>query len=115
VLLLLLLHADSLVLHSPLDTFEATMEVWRVFEAIWRSGRVRFLGISNTDLRTLTRLYEEASVKPSVVQNRFYPATQFDSEIRQFCRERGLFYQSFWTLSANPILLKRSVSQSVNY
>ena len=51
---------------------------------------------------TLEQLYEAARVKPAVVQNRFYPDTQFDNKIRAFCVEKGILYQSFWTLSANP-------------
>ena len=41
-------------------------------------------------------------MKPAVVQNRFYPTTQFDRKVRAFCVEKGIIYQSFWTLSANP-------------
>ena len=51
---------------------------------------------------TLEKLYDAANVKPAVVQNRFYPDTQFDREVRAFCVEKGIVYQSFWTLSANP-------------
>ena len=53
-------------------------------------------------MSTLEQLYEAAKVKPAVVQNRFYPDTQFDKDVRAFCAEKGIIYQSFWTLSANP-------------
>lgn len=51
---------------------------------------------------TLEQLYDAAKVKPAVVQNRFYPDTRFDRQMRAFCVEKGIIYQSFWTLSANP-------------
>ena len=51
------------------------------------------------------QLYDNARHKPSVIQNRFYAETQFDGDIRQFCREKNIFYQSFWTLTANPQIL----------
>jgi len=44
-------------------------------------------------------------VKPAVLQNRFYADSGYDRQIREFCRQRGIIYQSFWTLTANPQLL----------
>lgn len=69
--------------------------------------QARTLGISNIySLPQLQSLYSYATVKPSVVQNRFYPATAYDGSIRAFCQENGIRYQSFWTLTANPNLLR---------
>lgn len=48
-------------------------------------------------------------MKPAVVQNRFYPSTGFDVELRKFCRDNGVVYQSFWTLTANPKLVGSSM------
>ncbi|KAJ1432249.1 NADP-dependent oxidoreductase domain-containing protein [Ochromonadaceae sp. CCMP2298] len=100
-------YVDSLVMHSPMPRFSDTLAVWRVFEELHQSGRVRQLGLSNTyDLRTLTQLYEAAVVKPSVLQNRFYEDSGYDVEIRQFCKEHSIRYQSFWTLTGNPQIIK---------
>ncbi len=99
-------YVDSLVLHSPLFPFIRLSEVWKAMEKIVREGGARQLGISNCyDLNVLRRLYDEADVKPAVVQNRFYPDTGYDTELRAWCRERGIIYQSFWTLTANPHIL----------
>ena len=35
------------------------------------------------------------------LQNRFTDKTNFDTNLRQFCNEHGIKYQSFWTLTAN--------------
>ena len=40
-----------------------------------------------------------------MVQNRFYAQTGYDRGIRAFCRQHGIVYQSFWTLTANPHVL----------
>ncbi len=92
---------DCLVLHSPLPTIAQTLEAWRTAES-YVPHKIRNLGISNVFMGTLEQLYEAAKVKPAVVQNRFYPTTQFDGEVRAFCVEKGIIYQAFWTLSANP-------------
>jgi len=68
--------------------------------------QARTLGISNIyDPVELKSLYEAAKVKPSVVQNRFTANTGYDRDIRSFCMQKGMVYQSFWTLTANPNLL----------
>ena len=99
-------YVDSFVLHSPLFPYANLLKVWSAMEAIYYSGGARQLGISNCyDLELLQRLYADAKVKPSVVQNRFYSESGYDVELRQWCDEQGIIYQSFWSLTANPHIL----------
>ena len=105
-------YIDCLVLHSPLRDTGEMEEVWRAMEEGFQSGAVRQLGISNCyELAVLERLHRWASVKPAVVQNRFYADTGYDVDIRAFCRLHGLSYQSFWTLTANPGVLAHEQTQ----
>ena len=97
-------YLDCLVLHSPLPTLALTMEAWSAMSKHVPTS-VRTLGISNVTLPVLEALYERASVKPVVVQNRFHAATGYDVALRAFCTEHGITYQSFWTLTGNPSLL----------
>jgi diketogulonate reductase-like aldo/keto reductase len=97
---------DCLVLHSPLPTPAQTHEVWQAMEARMDSGQVGQLGISNCyQLRQLQALHTAARIKPAVLQNRFCAETRYDRDIRVFCRQNGIVYQSFWTLTANPHIL----------
>jgi diketogulonate reductase-like aldo/keto reductase len=99
-------YLDGLVLHSPLSRREQTLEAWHAMESLVDGGGVRQLGISNCyDLRDLKALHQSARVKPAVLQNRFYADTGYDVDIRSFCRQEGIVYESFWTLTANPGLL----------
>ncbi|MBF0161904.1 MAG: aldo/keto reductase [Magnetococcales bacterium] len=99
-------YLDGLLLHSPMATPAQTMEVWQAMEQLCHEGLVKQLGISNCyDLEMLAYLHHAATVKPVILQNRFYAATRYDREIRAFCREQQILYQSFWTLSANPAIL----------
>merc|ERR1719330_1010746 len=77
------------------------------------SGKVVQLGISNMySLEQLRELWARAAVKPTGVQNRFYAETCFDADIRRWCKENGVAYQSFWTLTANgPALQSALVTQ----
>lgn len=99
-------YIDSLVLHSPLFPFKSLLNVWQAMESIYDEKSVGQLGISNCyEIQTLQRLYETARIKPAVVQNRFYNDTHYDKEIRAWCKDKGIIYLGFWTLTANPHIL----------
>ena len=103
-------YLDCLVLHSPLPSARQTFEVWQTMESLVDAREVRQLGISNCyQLEELEALFDSARLEPAVVQNRFYADTGYDREIRAFCRQHGILYQSFWTLSANPRVLAHRI------
>jgi diketogulonate reductase-like aldo/keto reductase len=107
-------YLDGLVLHSPYPDEPDTLEAWRAMEALFETGAVRQLGISNCyKLEQLEQLYHKATVKPAVVQNRFYAETRYDRDIRAFCRKHRIVYQSFWTLTANPKVLAHDTLQGL--
>jgi diketogulonate reductase-like aldo/keto reductase len=112
-------YVDSLVLHSPLSPHNLLMQAWRAMEAIQEAGGARQLGISNCyHVEVLHQLFADASVKPAVVQNRFYATTAYDAALREWCAEHGIVYQSFWTLTANPHILSsqtlRALAETYN-
>ena len=99
-------YVDALILHSPLFPFSHLMQVWRAMEKIDGRGEAKRIGISNCyDLSVLKRLYNEATIKPSIVQNRFYDGSDYDIELRAWCDTHEITYQSFWSLTANPHIL----------
>lgn len=105
-------YLDTLILHSPLPTLEETVEAWRAMERIQQGGGARQLGISNCySLPFFAALHEVVSVKPAVLQNRFYPDSGYDQELRRWCRHHNVIYQSFWTLTANPHILRSPTFQ----
>ncbi|MDD2762141.1 MAG: aldo/keto reductase, partial [Methylomonas sp.] len=100
-------YLDGLVLHSPLSDKKQLLQVWRAMETIAGRGAVRQLGISNCyEPELFEYLYDQAILKPAVLQNRFYADTGYDKNLRTFCRQHGVIYQSFWTLTANPQIVE---------
>ena len=105
---------DSYVLHSPISPMESLMEIWKAFEKLQQEERIGQLGISNCyNLEVLKALYECAEVKPAVLQNRFYRQTGYDKQLRRWCLDHGIVYQSFWSLTANPHILLSSEVQEI--
>lgn len=103
-------YIDALLLHSPLSRHAETMEAWRELETLHKKGVIGQLGISNCyEVDALKVIYEDASIKPSLIQNRFYARTDYDKDLRTWCDEKDISYQSFWTLTANPHLLTHPV------
>ena len=105
-------YIDGLILHSPLENMDQLMEVWQAMEEIHQQGGTKLIGISNCyDVQLLQQLYEAATIKPTILQNRFYADTNYDNELRTFCIEQKMMYQSFWTLTANPHILSSKAVQ----
>jgi len=97
-------YLDSYILHSPLPTIEQTLEAWNTLMELQDEGTVRLIGVSNTyDVRILQVLQKARKVQ--VVQNRWYEGNDWDQKVFNYCREFGIMYQSFWTLSGSPSLL----------
>ena len=98
-------YVDSYVLHGPSVSRglgDADYAVWREMEALCRAGQTRFIGVSNVSLGQLQLLVQAAQIPPGFVQNRCFAVTQWDREIRRFCAARGIVYQAFSLLTANP-------------
>ncbi|CAI4217266.1 unnamed protein product [Parascedosporium putredinis] len=113
-------YLDCLVLHSPLPTIPETLRVWQAM-ATYVPHKVRHLGISNVSLPVLRALCQAAAAtqsphppfpKPAVVQNRVR-AGYYQPDLYAFCRDEGIVFQSFWTLSANPNLLASAAVAAV--
>lgn len=111
-------YIDSYLIHSPFGPIDDLARVYKTMEEFVTCGQVGQIGISNCyDINVLIYLYDMAVVKPKVVQNRFYAESGYDKELREFCKQKDITYQSFWSLTANPHLLssEQIVSLSNKY
>ena len=97
---------DSYLIHSPFAPIEDFIAVYKRMEELVELGQVGQIGLSNCyDLKLLAYVYNNAKIKPKVLQNRFYRESNYDKELRAFCKQNEITYQSFWSLSANPNIL----------
>ncbi|KAF3903613.1 hypothetical protein AA313_de0204468 [Arthrobotrys entomopaga] len=98
-------YLDMYLLHAPMPSLEETLEVWKVMES-YVPHTVRHIGVSNFTLAELRYICGKARINPAVVQNRFMAGTQYDKEMRAFCREEKIVYQAFSILPLNGRLLQ---------
>ena len=105
---------NAYILHSPVYPGSKLQRVWQKMEEFYDKKEVGALGISNCyDLDVLKYLFNNAKVKPSIVQNRFYAQSGYDKELRAFCKQNNITYESFWSLTANPDILISEVLQNL--
>ncbi len=106
---------NAYILHSPVYPGSKLQKVWQKMEEFYDKKEVGALGISNCyDLDVLKYLYNNAKVKPTIVQNRFYAQSGYDKELRAFCKQHNITYESFWSLTANPNILSHEVLQNLS-
>jgi diketogulonate reductase-like aldo/keto reductase len=101
-------YVDSYVLHGPASGHawtEHDTEVWTAMARERDAGRTRHLGVSNVSLRHLEQMAAARLELPAFVQNRCFARRGWDREVRAWCRERGIVYQGFSLLTANPEVL----------
>lgn len=100
---------DSYVLHGPSQQHglaAVDWEVWAAMEELHAAGRTRFLGVSNVQRDQLEELCSGANVPPTFVQNRCFAQRGWDRDVRDACRARGIVYQGFSLLTANPFVVR---------
>jgi diketogulonate reductase-like aldo/keto reductase len=102
-------HVDSYVLHGPASGHgwtEDDVEAWAAMTRERDAGRTRHLGVSNVSLRHLVQMEAAGAERPAFVQNRCFARLGWDRAVRAFCAERGVVYQGFSLLTANPEALQ---------
>lgn len=95
-------YVDLFLLHwpTPIDTRqgdawkEINAERWRALETLYRSNKVRAIGISNFMIKHIEALEETATVKPMVNQVLLAPGETQD-ELVSYCQEQGIVMEAY--------------------
>lgn len=73
---------------------EATRGTWRAFEALYRAGRIRAIGVSNFMPHHIEMLMETAAIQPMVNQLKLCPGITQDAAV-EYCRARGILVEAY--------------------
>ncbi len=94
---------DLFLIHWPLPAVGDFTETWRAMEEIYRSGRVKAIGVSNFQSHHLDRLFQETSVVPAVNQIEVHPYLVQD-ELRAFDADHGIATEAWSPIAQGRVL-----------
>lgn len=103
-------YLDCYLIHAPWpwhdigrDCAAGNKAVWEAFEAIYRSGRAKAIGVSNFNVGDLEAILDGCSIPPMVNQIRYFIGHRQD-EVVDFCREGGIQVTAYSPLATGKIL-----------
>jgi diketogulonate reductase-like aldo/keto reductase len=81
---------------------EANAGTWKAFEELYRSGRIRSIGISNFHQHHIIELMKTATIAPMVNQIRLCPGDTQD-ELVDYCRSHDILLEAYSPLGVGKI------------
>lgn len=90
------------------------VDTWKAFEELYRKGLTRSIGVSNFNKRQLTRILENATVKPVTDQVECHPYLN-QKKLTAFCKSHDIVVTAYsplgspdrpWAKPTDPILVK---------
>jgi 2,5-diketo-D-gluconate reductase A len=96
-------YLDLFLIHWPLPGVGDFVETWKAMEEIYRSGRVKAIGVSNFQRAHLERLLRETDVVPAVNQIEIHPYLVQDP-LRAFDRDNGIATEAWSPIAQGKVL-----------
>ena len=96
-------YLDLFLIHWPLPGVGDFVETWKTLEEIYRSGRIRAIGVSNFQPHHLERLARECEVVPAVNQIEIHPYFNQD-DLRAFDRAHGIATEAWSPIAQGDVL-----------
>ncbi len=96
-------YLDLFLIHWPLPAVGDFVETWNALEEIYRSGRVRAIGVSNFKPHHLERLAAGSSVVPAVNQIEIHPYFVQD-DVRAFDTAHGIATEAWSPIAQGAVL-----------
>jgi 2,5-diketo-D-gluconate reductase A len=96
-------YLDLFLIHWPLPAVGDFVETWNVLEEVYRSGRVRAIGVSNFQPHHLERLAAGSSVVPAVNQIEIHPYFVQD-DVRAYDSAHGIATEAWSPIAQGAVL-----------
>jgi len=89
-------YIDLYLIHWPGNEPARRRESWQALEEVYKSGRVKAIGVSNYMLGHLEELLGYAKITPAVNQIEFHPFVYDDqAPILEACHEQGIVVEAY--------------------
>jgi 2,5-diketo-D-gluconate reductase A len=96
-------YLDLFLIHWPLPNVGDFVETWKAMEDIYKSGRVRSIGVSNFQRHHLQRLFDETETVPVVNQIEVHPYLTQD-DLRAFGTQHGIVTEAWSPIARGKVL-----------
>ncbi|WNI14496.1 aldo/keto reductase [Actinacidiphila sp. ITFR-21] len=96
-------YLDLFLVHWPLPGVGDFTETWKALEEVYRSGRVKAIGVSNFNPHHLERLFQKTEVVPAVNQIEVHPYLTQDG-VRAFGAEHGIATEAWSPIAQGKVL-----------
>ncbi|UZI26753.1 aldo/keto reductase [Streptomyces sp. VB1] len=104
-------HLDLFLIHWPLPGGPGDfVETWKALEEIYRSGRVKAIGVSNFQENHLRRLLDNSTVVPAVNQIEVHPYLTQDA-LRAFGAEHGIATEAWSPIAQGKVLSDPTITR----
>ncbi len=93
-------YVDLYLVHWPTagdaskgESINKREETWKAMEEIYKSGKVRAIGVSNYTIRHLEEMKKYAKIPPAVNQVEFHPFL-FQEELLNYCKQNDIVLEA---------------------
>jgi len=111
-------YVDLYLIHWPIpkgheeNWKQLNKETWKAMEEIYKSGKVKAIGVSNFEIVHLENLLSSCNIKPMVNQIEVHPGC-YPKELIDYCNKHGIIVEAYAPLvhgeaSNNPLLIELS-------
>ncbi|WP_430787264.1 aldo/keto reductase [Virgibacillus flavescens] len=94
-------YLDLYLIHWPVE--EKYQDAWKALESLYKTDRVKAIGVSNFQIHHLETLIEEAEIKPMINQVEYHPRLT-QEPLRVFCRDQEIQLEAWSPLMAGELL-----------
>jgi len=96
-------YLDMFLVHWPLPKVGDYVETWKAMEELYRSGRVKAIGVSNFQRHHLRRLFDETGTVPAVNQIEVHPYLAQDG-LRAFNAQNDIVTEAWSPIAQGKVL-----------
>lgn len=100
-------YLDLYLIHWPAakgaDWQKVNNETWRAMEELYKTGKIKAIGVSNFLPHHLQPLIDSAEIFPAVNQIEYHPG-QMQQETVQFCRDKDIIIEAWSPLGTGKML-----------
>ncbi|MGX5791857.1 aldo/keto reductase [Staphylococcus equorum] len=102
-------YLDLYLIHWPGTDESVMIETWKGMEALYESGKIKNIGVSNFNIEHLEALKSQTSIKPVINQVEFHPYfTQ--QELRTYLDTESIYMESWSPLMNAEILTDETIN-----